>query len=89
MAENTLVEPEIDALSGLEERIHHAITLVGTLRKERDSAVKDLSEVQAENERLTAELDRSAKEVASLREERTQVRARIEKLLGHIDQLSL
>ena len=74
--------PEMDALSGLEERIQKAVALVGSLRKERDTLNNDLHEAMTEMERLS-------NEVTSLREERNQVRGRIEKLLGHIDQLSL
>jgi FtsZ-binding cell division protein ZapB len=54
---------------------------------ERDSAARvadalrvDLEEAQNANIRLTAELE-------AMREERQQVRTRLEKLLGHIDQL--
>jgi hypothetical protein len=45
-----------------------------------DALRVDLEEAKNTNTRLTAE-------IASLREERQQVRARLEKLLGHIDQL--
>ena len=38
---------------------------------------------------LRQEIERLNNEVAVLRDERTTVRSRIEKLLGHIDQLSL
>lgn len=82
MADTAAVDPEIDALAGLEERIQKAVSLVGSLRKERDTLTKDLAEAYGEIERLSNEM-------TALRDERTQVRNRIEKLLGHIDQLSL
>ncbi len=83
MADTALaMEPGTDALSGLEERIQKAVVLVGSLRKEKDSLTSELNEALQEVERLSSE-------VAALREERTVVRSRIEKLLGHIDQLSL
>ncbi len=82
MADTSLMDTEVDALSGLEERIQKAVVLVGSLRKERDTLTKDLAEAYSEIERLTNEM-------AGMREERTQVRSRLEKLLGHIDQLSL
>jgi hypothetical protein len=75
MTGNFLSGTEVDALAGLEDRIQKAVTLVAGLRKE-------LHDSRAEVERLSGE-------VMALREERTQVRGRIEKLLGHIDQLSL
>ena len=80
-------EAEIDTLSHLEERIQKAVALVNRLRQERDAAVKELgasqsalADSQGANARLSEELD-------ALRTERQQVRNRIEKLLGHIDQL--
>lgn len=82
MAENTSTENEADALAGLEDRIQKAVSVLGSLRKEREALSGELSEAQAEVARLTGE-------VTTLRAERTQVRSRIEKLLGHIDQLSL
>jgi hypothetical protein len=74
------LEFEVDALSSLEERIQKAVLLVAQLRQEKEAAVEAAAEAKAENERL-------AQEVKSLQVERKQVRARIEKLLGQIDQL--
>ena len=80
-------QPEIDTLANLEERIQRAVALVNRLRQEKDTAVRELAETrsslsqsQEENARLNGELD-------ALREERRQVRERVERLLGHIDQL--
>jgi len=74
-------EPESDALSGLEERIQKAVRLVTRLREEKEEAVRAADEARAEATRLSDE-------VKSLQAERKQVRARIEKLLGQIDELS-
>ncbi len=76
----TPAEQEADSLSSLEERIQQAVGLVARLRQERDSALEQASEARAEATRL-------AGEVKSLQSERKQVRTRIEKLLGQIDQL--
>lgn len=80
-------DPEIDTLAHLEERIQKAVELVIRLRQEKDAALKELAETQAaweeaqtSNQKLTEELD-------ALRDERKQVRNRLERLLGHIDQL--
>jgi FtsZ-binding cell division protein ZapB len=80
-------QPEVDTLANLEERIQRAVALVNRLRQEKDTAVRELAETrsslsqsQEENQRLNGELD-------ALREERRQVRERVERLLGHIDQL--
>ncbi|MDZ4797577.1 MAG: cell division protein ZapB [Bryobacteraceae bacterium] len=87
---------ESDALSSLEERILRAVQLVSLLRQEkdsaeslaqsyaadRDSAVEAMAELRSENARLVEELD-------SLRSDRKEVKSRIEKLLGQLDNLSV
>jgi FtsZ-binding cell division protein ZapB len=78
---------ENDPLDHLEERIQKAVALVSRLRDEKLSSEKvvdalrvDLEEAQNANAKLAAEAE-------ALREERQVVRTRLEKLLGHIDQL--
>jgi len=89
---------ETDPLDHLEERIRKTVVLVARLREEKEAAAKafaeerdsaekvcdalrvDLEEAKNENARLAAEIE-------TMREERQQVRTRLEKLLGHIDQL--
>jgi len=75
------LEFEVDSLSSLEERIQRAVQWVAQLRQEKDAAVEAAAEAKTEAERL-------AHQVKTLETERKQVRARIEKLLGQIDQLS-
>ncbi len=75
------LEFEVDSLSSLEERIQRAVQWVGKLRQEKEAAVEAAAEARAEADRL-------AQEVKTLQAERKQVRSRIEKLLGQIDQLS-
>ena len=75
------VEGETDSLGSLEERIQQAIQLVVRLRREREAAIAEAASAKAEAARLAAELK-------TLHTERKQVRARVEKLLGQIDQLS-
>ena len=72
---------ENDSLSSLEDRIQRAVQLVGRLRQEREAAVAEAAEAKR-----AAAL--AADEVKTLQAERKQVRGRIEKLLGQIDQLS-
>lgn len=78
---------ENDPLDHLEERIQKAVALVTRLRDEKQSTEKvvdtlrvDLEEAQNANAKLLAEVE-------ALRQERQLVRTRLEKLLGHIDQL--
>jgi uncharacterized coiled-coil DUF342 family protein len=75
------LEFEVDALSSLEERIQRAVHWATQLRQEKQAALEAAAEARAEADRL-------AQEVKTLQAERKQVRSRIEKLLGQIDQLS-
>jgi hypothetical protein len=74
------VEQETDSLGSLEERITLAVQLVTRLRKEKQAALDEVAGAKADAARL-------ADEVKTLQAERKQVRGRIEKLLGQIDQL--
>ena len=87
-------ESEMDSLANLEERIRRAVELVATLKDERDAALSDLAEARvamaelASLKKAAAEAERLRQEVDGLKVERKQVRVRIEKLLGQMDQLS-
>jgi FtsZ-binding cell division protein ZapB len=87
-------ESELDSLANLEERIRRAVELVATLKDERDAALSDLAEARvamaelASLKKAAAEAERLRHEVDGLKVERKQVRVRIEKLLGQMDQLS-
>ena len=77
----TPVEQESDSLHTLEQRIQQAVQLVVRLRNEKEKAIQEAADARAEVSRLSDELK-------TLQAERKQVRSRIEKLLGQIDQLS-
>ena len=76
----TPVLQETDSLNSLEQRIQQAIQLVSRLRAEKDSALEQAAQARAESARL-------AEDILALKEERKEVRQRIEKLLGQIDEL--
>lgn len=78
---------EADALAQLEERIQRAVVLVARLRQEKDAALKELVETQAAWEESQIANAKLSEELLTLKTERQQVRGRLEKLLGHIDQL--
>ena len=77
----TPIEQEADALSSLEDRIQRAIEMVSRLRAEKEAALEEAAEAKSEAARLS-------EEIRLLHTDRKQVRSRIEKLLGQIDQLS-
>jgi FtsZ-binding cell division protein ZapB len=72
---------EIDPLASLEERITRAVELVANLRAEKDDLEAQLRSALEERDSYRQDLD-------ELRNERKQVRTRIEKLLGQMDLLS-
>ena len=74
------VEQESDSLSSLEDRIQRAVQLVGRLRQEREAAVEEAAQARREAALL-------ADEVKTLQAERKQVRSRIEKLLGELNDV--
>jgi FtsZ-binding cell division protein ZapB len=80
-------QPEVDTLANLEERIQRAVALVNRLRQERETALKDLDETRSSLQKSQDENAGLHSELEAMREERRQVRERIERLLGHIDQL--
>src|SRR5690242_3063732 len=92
---------ELDALASLEERIHKAVELVSQLRAEKETLRIDNENLRGENNALHTSNQAALKEAMAartraaeiegelqpLRAARKQVRGRIGKLLGHIDQL--
>jgi FtsZ-binding cell division protein ZapB len=82
------VPQESDSLTGLEERIQRAVQLVAKLRQEKEAAVAEAAQARAEAAEVRSEADRLAEEVQGLQAERKQVRNRIERLLGQIDELN-
>ena len=82
------MEPEVDALAHLEERIRKATDLVAQLRSERDAARMELAELRKTAGAATEQSTALKEELESLRGERKQVRIRIEKLLVQMDQMS-
>jgi FtsZ-binding cell division protein ZapB len=91
---DTAVQPvesessELEALASLEERIRRAAELVSSLRAERDAALAELAISRKAAAPAHDEARALRTELESLRGERTQVRKRIEKLLGQMDLLS-
>jgi uncharacterized coiled-coil DUF342 family protein len=83
-----LDETGIDALTSLEDRIQKVVGLIPQMREQRDAAVHDKEEAVREAVAARAKLQELTTELETLRREREQVRARIEKLLGNMDSLN-
>lgn len=79
---------EVDTLSQIEERVRRTVELVSSLRQERDAALGALAEARNASVQAEAANRSLSEEIAGLKGERQQVRGRLERLLGHIDQLN-
>ncbi|MCU0228188.1 MAG: DUF3450 domain-containing protein [Bryobacterales bacterium] len=91
----TLSAQETDALLHLEERILRAVELVASLRQEKQTLLAEKTKLLADKDALESDLARQREsadslqqEIASLRDERKQVKTRIERLLGQMDSLA-
>ena len=98
----TVNEEEIDTLPTLEQRIQRAVEVLNSLRSEqqdltqqlaaardeRDRTLHDLEETRKQLSTSETQVEQLSQDVAHLREERKQVKGRIEKLLGQMDLLS-
>ena len=98
----TVNEESVDTLGNLEQRIQRAVELLTTLRgenhklneqlsevtMERDIASEELAGVRSQLSNSEAQVSKLSEEAESLREERKQVKNRIEKLLGQMDLLN-
>ena len=83
-----LGDEDQDALVSLEERITRAVELVGTLKKHNDQLSARVKAAEAARDQALLEARKNIEELDTLRAERKQVRARIEKLLGQMDSLN-
>ncbi|MFB3777880.1 MAG: cell division protein ZapB [Bryobacteraceae bacterium] len=83
----TPVEQDVDALGRLETRIVQAAELVARLRREKDAAVEERETALREATEARMQASKLSKELETLRAERLEVRARIERLLGQMDLL--
>jgi|SRR5271154_6019140 len=91
----------LDSLANLEERIAHAVESLKSLRAENQALREQLAQERSANQAVAAQASHTEEELRqsnehrtladqnleSLRSERRQVKARIEKLLGQLETL--
>ena len=76
-----------DDFPALEEKIYKAIELLKSAREGKAAAERDAQRLRDQLEHREEELDVLRGEMVSLRKEREEVRARVEKMLKQIDTL--
>lgn len=87
------MEPETEGRAinedfpALEEKIYKAIELLRSAREGKAAAERDAQRLRDQLEQREEELDVLRGEMVSLRKEREEVRARIEKMLKQMDTL--
>ncbi|MGE0042515.1 MAG: cell division protein ZapB [Vicinamibacterales bacterium] len=84
--------PGLEPIDRLEEKIKMLVGVITRLKGEQTRAVDENARLQREVESLTARLadfDGATAEVAALRDERDQIRARVTDMLEQLDTLSL
>jgi chromosome segregation ATPase len=98
----TVNEEGIDTLASLEQRIQRAVELLNSLRSENHELTQQLSTVTNERDETARQLEDTRKQLSDseaqvnrlstdlnhLRDERKQVKTRIERLLGQMDLLN-
>lgn len=88
----TATTVDLQPIDRLEEKVKQLVQLVDRLRSENtrvaDDNVRLMRELEAVKARVS-EADTAGAELATLREERDVVRARVSDMLAQIDRLSL
>jgi predicted nucleic acid-binding Zn-ribbon protein len=87
------VEPELafdgtgKEFTSLEEKIYRTIELLKHAREAKAAAERDASRLREQLEAREEEFDAVKAEVIALKKDREEVRARVEKMLTHMDAL--
>jgi hypothetical protein len=85
--ETEMEKPAGEDFPALEERIYKAIELLKSARAAKAAAERDANRLREQLEQREEELEVLRSEVISLRKEREEVRARVEKMLKQMDSL--
>jgi hypothetical protein len=87
--EASTVTLSVDEFSALEERVLRTVNLVKWERQARATAEERALKAEMELHEQAPQAEKLQKEIAALREERTQVRQRVERILSQLDALEL
>ena len=88
-AEASAVTLSVDEFSALEERIQRTVNLVKFERQARATAEERAITLQTQLREQAPLAEQLQKEISALREERAQVRQRVERILSQLDALEL
>jgi chromosome segregation ATPase len=88
-AEASAVTLSVDEFSALEERILRTVNLVKFERQARATAEERAITLQTQLREQAPLAEQLQKEISALREERAEVRQRVERILSQLDALEL
>jgi chromosome segregation ATPase len=88
-AEANAVTLSVDEFSALEERIQRTVNLVKFERQARATAEERVITLQTQLREQAPLAEQLQKEISALREERAEVRQRVERILSQLDALEL
>jgi predicted nucleic acid-binding Zn-ribbon protein len=81
--------PSTADFKSLEEKILRTIELLKSAREARAVAERDATRLREQLNEREEEFESMRHEVVALRREREEVRTRVEKMLGHIESLTM
>ncbi len=84
------VSPEVapDDFHSLEEKVYRTIELLKAAREAKTAAERDVARLREQLELREEETESLKAEIIGLRKEREDVRARVEKMLHQMDELT-
>ncbi|HEY1254556.1 MAG TPA: hypothetical protein VGF01_07225 [Terracidiphilus sp.] len=88
-ADASTVTLSVDEFSALEERVLRTVNLVKFERQARATAEERATKAELELREQAPLAEKLQKEISTLREERNQVRQRVERILSQLDALEL
>ena len=83
---------DVQPIDRLEEKVRQMVSVIDALRAEKTKAVEESARLQQEVASLQTRLAEGASasaDLATMREERDLIRARVTQMISHIDKLNL
>jgi len=77
-----------DDFQALEEKVYRTIDLYKSAREARATAERDVVRLREQLEEREEEVEGLRRAMVALRKEREEIRARVEKMLAQIDQMT-
>jgi len=83
---------DVQPIDRLEEKVRQMVSVIDALRAEKTSAIEESARLQQEVAALKTRIAEGASasaDLATMREERDLIRARVTQMISHIDKLNL